>query len=59
MSGDGIFLGVILVVLGAAGLFVKIERYRLTRQSYTGHPLRWGPYIIITAGILIIIRELS
>ena len=52
-------LGIILLICGLAGLLIKSERHRVHRQSFTGHPLRWGPYIMILVGALLIISHVN
>lgn len=51
-------LGAMLIIIGIAGHFVKAERYQVKRQSYTGHPLKWGPYILIIVGIFLLISDI-
>jgi hypothetical protein len=48
-------LGIILLGFGLVGLLVKAERYNVHRQSFTGHPLRWGPYILMIVGSFLIL----
>ena len=51
-------LGIILFAFGLVGLLVKKEWYKAKRTSYTGHQLIWGTYILLIAGLLLIITSI-
>ena len=52
-------LGIILLLGGVTGVLIKAERYNVHRQSFTGHPLRWGPYLMILAAVLLILSHVN
>lgn len=51
-------LGLAFMALGLMGLFLKTERYNVKRLSYTGHPLRWGPILLLIVGFVLLVRDL-
>jgi multisubunit Na+/H+ antiporter MnhG subunit len=51
-------LGIILLVFGIVGLFLIDDWYKEKRQSYTGHQLIWGTYLLLIVGSLLILVSL-
>lgn len=51
-------LGIILFVFGIVGLFLIDDWYKEKRQSYTGHQLIWGTYLLLIVGSLLILVSL-
>lgn len=49
-------IGLVFVALGSLGVYLKADHYRVKRFSYTGHPLRWGPYLLLIVGVVLILR---
>ncbi len=51
-------LGIILVVFGFVGLFIKADWYKRKRVSYTGHQLIWGTYLLLIVGFILILTSI-
>lgn len=51
-------LGIVLLVFGIVGLFLIDDWYKEKRQSYTGHQLIWGTYLLLIVGSLLILVSL-
>jgi uncharacterized membrane protein YidH (DUF202 family) len=48
-------LGIILFAFGLLGLIIKADWYKQKRQSYTGHQLTWGTYLLLIVGFVLIV----
>jgi Flp pilus assembly protein TadB len=55
---DRLVVGIMLFVLGLMGLIIKADLYKQKRQSYTGHQLIWGTYLLLIVGFLLMITSL-
>jgi hypothetical protein len=57
---SGLALGILFFSFGIVGLLLIDDWYKEKRQSYTGHQLIWGTYLLlIVGGVLILISILE